>query len=393
MKHTRGFVVAMAVTTLLTGVPEAQARDTVPTDAEAPVVYTGGTTVRCGDTITEHTKLTRDLYCPSSAPFALQLDGPGIVLDLGGYTVRRTGPVNFTSQGIVVANGRMVRNGTVQGFASGITTTSGETSLNLRLHALAILDNGIGVYNRASNANFLITDSRLSGSAVGLRGEFDASTGNFDVRSSIFTHNELAMIADYHDIDVLDSTFTSNESVFFCWEGLIRIRSSTIAWNDAVGTAHNDGEGPRRCYETRFENTLIANNAAFAPPGEPVWSPLDLSMLDTLVVSNGTGLQAAAVNVYIDGNTFHDNASGLTLSDRAGPSGGTLTGIVRGNQFLSNDGDGLRVVPPSTPTVLDNVALGNAGFGIYAPTAFDGGGNVARDNTAGDCVGIICSPF
>ncbi|NRD47727.1 right-handed parallel beta-helix repeat-containing protein [Corallococcus exiguus] len=392
MKHTRGFVVAMAVTTLLTGVPEAQARDTVPTDAEAPVVYTGGTTVRCGDTITEHTKLTRDLYCPSSAPFALQLDGPGIVLDLGGYTVRRTGPVNFTSQGIVVANGRMVRNGTVQGFASGITTTSGETSLNLRLHALAILDNSIGVYNRASAANFLITECRVSGNSFGMRGEIDASSGSFDVRSSVFTHNEFAMLADFHAIDVLDSTFTSNGSAFNCWDGLVRIRSSTIAWNDSVGEIRND-PGFRTCNEIRFENTLIANNAAFAPASEPVWNPLKLSMIDSLVVSNGTGLEAAAVNVYVDGNTFYDNASGLTLSDRAGFPSGPLTGIVRGNQFLSNDGDGLRVEPPSTPTVINNVALGNAGFGIYAPTAFDGGGNVARNNTAGNCVGIVCALY
>ncbi|WP_158619953.1 hypothetical protein [Corallococcus sicarius] len=33
------------------------------------------------------------------------------------------------------------------------------------------------------------------------------------------------------------------------------------------------------------------------------------------------------------------------------------------------------------------------GFGIHAPTAFDGGGNVARDDGAGDCVGIVCAPF
>ncbi|MHA7631601.1 right-handed parallel beta-helix repeat-containing protein [Corallococcus sp. M7] len=393
MNQTRGFAMVMAMTTLLTGASDVQARDTVPSDAEAPVVFTGGATVRCGDTLTENTRLTRDLNCPSSAPFALQVDGPGIVLDLGGYTVRRTGPANFTSQGIVVANGRMVRNGTVQGFASGITTTFDATMLNLRLHALALVDNNVGVYNRATGANFLITDSRLSGSEVGLRGEFDAATGSFDVRSSIFTHNELAMIADFHDIDVLDSTFTANGLAFYCWQGLIRIRSSTLAWNDTVGTIPNEVDGPRFCSGMRLENTLIANNAALAPTSNPAWEPLNFSMVDSLVVHNGTGLRATAETVYIDGNTFHDNASGLTLSDRIGFSVTPLTGIVRGNQFLSNDGDGLRVQPTSMPTVINNLALNNTGFGIYAPTAFDGGGNVARNNTAGDCVGIVCSPF
>ncbi|RKG90088.1 right-handed parallel beta-helix repeat-containing protein [Corallococcus sp. CA049B] len=394
MKQTRGFAVAMVVTTILTGAPDVQARDTTPSDGDAEVTFTPtGHGVRCGDTLTTNTLLTHDLQCPSSAPFALQVDGDGIVLDLGGHTIRRTGPENYESQGVVIANGRMVRNGTVQGFGKGITTTYNAEHLNVRLHQLAILDNEEGVHNLALGANFLVTNSRLSGNGTGLSGEFDASTGSFDVRSSVFSNNGTAMFADAHGIDVLDSTFTSNGRAFFCWDGLIRFRSSTIAWNDTVGTIPNDGDGYRICSEIRFENTLIANNAAFAQTTIPVWQPHKLSMIDSLVVHNGTGLQAYTLTVYIDGNIFHDNASGLTLSDREGFSTVPLTGIVRGNQFLANDGDGLRVQPPSTPTVIDNLALNNTGFGIYAPTAFDGGGNVARNNTAGNCVGIVCSPF
>ncbi|RKI01758.1 right-handed parallel beta-helix repeat-containing protein [Corallococcus sp. AB038B] len=394
MKQTRGFVVAMAVTSLLTGAPDAQARDTVPFDADAEVTFKGGSHVRCGDTITEHTRLTRDLYCPSSAPFALQVVGEGIVLDLGGHTVRRTGPANSASQGIALWSNSMVRNGTVQGFGRAISTPEDSNTTYVRLHKLALLDNGVGVYHWGSFATFLITECRLSGNVRGLSGEFDASNGNFDVRSSVFTHNEIAMFADYHGIDVLDSTFTANGSAVYCWHGTVRFRSSTLAWNDAVSTIPNDGADARVCSEMRFENTLIANNTAFAPATTPVWEPLKLSMLDSLAVHNGTELQVAAQTVYIDGNTFHDNAGGLTLSTREGPTTpGPLTGIVRGNQFLSNDGDGLRVEPPSTPTVINNLALNNTGFGIYAPTAFDGGGNVARNNTAGDCVGIVCAMY
>ncbi|WP_332468431.1 right-handed parallel beta-helix repeat-containing protein [Cystobacter fuscus] len=379
------------MTTLFTGAPDVQARGTTPSDADGEVTFTAGLTVHCGDTLTTHTRLTHDLHCPSSAPFALQLDGDGIVLDLGGYTIRRTGPENKNSQGIVIARGWMVRNGTVKGFGRAVMIPPGSGTLNVRLHKLALLDNTSAVYNYATT-NFLITECRVSGNGVGLNRELDAGFGGFDVRSSVFTHNELAMLGDFHSIDVLDSTFTSNGRVFLCWESNIRIRSSTIAWNDAVGNIPND-PGFRLCRQIRFENTLIANNAAFAPATDPVWNPLNLSMLDTLVVRNGTGLEAAAGMVYIDGNTFYDNASGLTLSDRAGFPYTSLTGIVRGNQFLANDGDGLRVQPPSTPTVLNNLALGNAGFGIYAPTASDGGGNVARGNTAGDCVGIVCAMY
>lgn len=391
MMQARGFVMAMAMTALLATASDVQARGTVPSNAEADVTFKSGSAVRCGDTLTEHTKLTRDLNCPSSAPFALRVVGEGLVLDLGGHTVRRTGPANDDAHGIELQNNSTVRNGTVQGFGQAITIPIGSDATNVRLHRLALLDNDAAVYNYG-HVYFLITECRVSGNTVGLTLEFDEGTGTFDVRSSVFTHNGLAMVGDFHNIDVLDSTFTSNGIVFLCWQGNVRIRSSTIAWNDAVGRIPND-PGFRLCTQMRFENTLVTNNAALAPAIDPVWNPINLSMLDTLVTRNGTGLDAAAAVVYIDGNTFYDNASGLSLSDRAGFPFTSLTGIVRDNQFLSNDGDGLRVQPPSAPTVINNVALGNAGFGIYAPTAFDGGGNVARDNAAGDCVGIVCSMF
>ncbi|NPC69657.1 right-handed parallel beta-helix repeat-containing protein [Corallococcus exiguus] len=392
MKQTRGFAVVMAVTTLLTGAPDVLARDTVPSNVEPKVILKSGHAVQCGDTLTESTILTHDLNCPGSAPYALELDGADLLLDLGGYTIRRTGPEVPGSFGIVVSHARMIRNGTVQGFGYGIDISFSSTTANLRLHELALLDNGYGVYSE-SQTNFLITHCRLSGNGRGLSSEFDASTGMFDVRSSIFTDNGTAMVADFHHIDVLDSTFTSNGLVSNCFGGSFRFRTSTIAWNDAVGRMQVDQGGPYTCGEMRFENSLIANNAAFAPADRPVWETNRLAMINTLAVSNGLGLQVTALTVYVDGNTFYDNGGGLTLSDLPAPVPVPLTGIVRGNQFLSNDGDGLRVQPPSTPTVLNNVALGNAGFGIYAPTAFDGDGNVARDNAAGDCVGIVCSPF
>ncbi|RKH53845.1 right-handed parallel beta-helix repeat-containing protein [Corallococcus sp. AB049A] len=393
MKQMRGFTLALAVSTLLTGAQDVQARGTVPSDAEGEVTFTAGATVHCGDTLTTHTRLTHDLNCPSSAPFALQLDGADIVLDLGGYTIRRTGPANDESQGVVIARGRMVRNGTIRGFGSGITTTFNAGTLYVRLHELALLDNNIGVYDQASYGNFLITNSRLSGNGQGLSSAFDASDGNFDVRSSVFTHNATAMIADFHNIDVLDSTFTSNGVVIHCFGGAFRVRGSTLAWNDAVGRMQFDFGGPYTCNNMRFENSLLANNASFAPTAWPIWQTTRLEMVDTLAVSNGEGLEVQAETVYIDGNTFHDNAEGLSLADLPAAVPTPLTGIVRGNQFLRSGNDGLRVLPPSTPTLINNVALGNAGIGIYAPTAINGGGNVARDNGVADCVGIVCSMY
>ncbi|RKG62575.1 right-handed parallel beta-helix repeat-containing protein [Corallococcus sp. AB011P] len=389
MQQTRGVVVAVTLVTLLTGVPTAQASDPVRSAVDAQVAFNpGGGDVHCGDTLTQHTKLTHDLDCPATAPFALRVAGDGIVLDLGGHTVRRTGPEPLSSRGILVEANSMVRNGTVRGFFIGIVSQPGTGQL--RLHKLALLGNGFAVVNRSST-RFLITECFVSGNGTGLTGEVEMSSGSFDVRASVFTHNEHAAFLYYHSLDVLDSIFTSNGDVFNCVDGNVRFRSSTLAWNTAVGGSQADLVGPLFCSELRFENTLIANNAALATTLE--WQPLKLSMINSWVVSNGTGLQAAIETVYIDGNTFFDNAGGLTLSDRPAYVPYPLIGIVRGNQFLSNDGDGLRVPEPNTPTLIRNVALHNTGFGIYAPTAFDGGGNVARDNGAGNCVGIHCAPY
>ncbi|RKG68718.1 right-handed parallel beta-helix repeat-containing protein [Corallococcus sp. CA054B] len=393
MRKTCDFLVAMAMATMLMGAPAAQARDAVRFDAEAPVAFNlGGGVVQCGDTLTQHTKLTHDLNCPGDIPFALRIGAEGIVLDLGGHTVRRTGPVTPNSQGIAVDFNSMVRNGTVQGFSFGVVTPITSITENLRLHKLVLLDNGYAVYTRF-NTNLLITECRLSGNVSGLASDHGQSSGAFDVRTSVFTHNGTAMTADFHTIDVLDSTFTSNENVLRCLNGSIRIRSSTLAWNASVALLLVDIGGPDTCGNLRFENSLIANNTAFAPAFAPAWQLFRFSMLNSLAVNNGAGLHVAPVDIYMDGNTFHDNAGGLTLSDTPLEFPITLTGIVRGNQFLRNDGDGLRVLAPSTPVLINNVALGNTGWGIHAPTAFNGGGNVARDNGAGDCFGIVCAPY
>ncbi|RKH43854.1 NosD domain-containing protein [Corallococcus sicarius] len=390
MRQARGFIIVGTMAALLAGTPAAQAGGVVEFDAEAKVVNTSGCNVQCGDVITQHTMLTHDLACPGTAPFALKVAGEGVVLDLGGHRVYRTGPETDGSQGIVIEASSMVRNGTLQGFDLGYVVDNGT---NVRLHQLALVDNRIGVYNRNSYTRFLITNSRFSGNDTGVSSEFAASNGEFDIRSTVFSHNGRAIFTGSHGVDVLDSTFTSNGLAVYCFGGRARFRSSTLVENTAVGTMRLDFGGPYTCDEMRFEDSLIANNTALAPPTDPVWETVRLSMLDTWVVNNGSGLQAAANTVYLDGNTLWDNGGGLTLSDLPEAVPTPLTGIVRDNRFLRNDGDGLRVLPPSTPTLISNVALGNTGWGIYAPTAFDGGGNVARDNGTGDCVGVLCTPY
>ncbi|MCY1046159.1 right-handed parallel beta-helix repeat-containing protein [Corallococcus sp. bb12-1] len=376
----------------------SQVRDWVGAVALASVFMEGGAAqaegnaVQCGDTLTQHTRLTRDLVCPGTEAPALRVVGEGIVLDLGGHTVRRSGPAMGDSQGIVVEANGTVRNGTIRGFRWGYVLDSGAD--NVRLHELSLVDNGTAIYHRGGYARFLITNSSLRGNTTGMSSAFDEATGEFNIRSSFFTGNGRVMFVDAHDVDVVESTFNSNENVIECFNGNIRIRSSTLAMNTAVGSlAFDPAGGFDFCAELRFEDTMIANNTALAPPEAPVWGPFRFVMRNSWVVNNGSGLHAGSRTVYLEGNTFWDNAGGLTLADLPETVPYPLTGIVRGNHFLRNASDGFRVLAPSTPTVVGNTAMNNVGWGIHAPTAYDAGGNVARGNGAGNCEGVACSAF
>ncbi|RKH65759.1 right-handed parallel beta-helix repeat-containing protein [Corallococcus aberystwythensis] len=388
MHKAKGFFATMAIAGLALGSPDALAADRESLDARLQQAKTVECDVQCGDVITQHTKLTHDLSCPGTDEPALRVEGDGIVLDLGGHTVSRSGPVQRDTLGIVVASDSMVRNGTIRGFQRGVQT---QGAAYLRLHALTFADNGAAVYNFAGNY-FLVTNSRFIGNGAGFSSEIDASAGTFDVRSSHFENNRLAIYLDSHTADVLNSTFTSNEVVVYCFAGSARIRSSTLSRNQAVVNAAYQFQSRDICDEIRFEGSIISSNTALGPTEAPAWKLARFAMLDTLVVGNGSGLTAETWRVYAHGNTFWNNAGGLTLADSPIVSG-PQTGIVRANRFLNNAGDGLRVLPPSKPTVIGNLAVGNTGWGIHAPTAYDGGGNVARNNGAGQCEGVTCTPF
>ncbi|MBZ4420110.1 right-handed parallel beta-helix repeat-containing protein [Myxococcus sp. RHSTA-1-4] len=345
--------------------------------------------VRCGDTITRNTRLTHDLACPGTNGPALRITRAGVVLDLGGHTVRRSGPDTGGSEGIVVEADSTVRNGTIRGFSWGYIVDSGQ---DVRLSRLTFIDNWAAVYNRyGSFTNIHVTDCRLLRNRVGLGSEQDAGNGTFKVKSSLFSGNGLAFSANFHSVDVDRSTFSSNELVFWCPDGSVTFRSSLLFRNQVVGWVPLGEFGYGTCYEARFFNTVIAGNGALAPAVEPAWEPFDLVLRDSYVAGNDTGLEARARTLDVRGNTWWENGSGLTVAEPPELLQPSVTGTVSGNRFLRNRGDGLRVTFPGTLTVSGNVAIGNTGWGIHAPGVIDGGGNVARGNGAGDCFGVVCA--
>lgn len=343
--------------------------------------------VRCGEVLTRSTRLTRDLVCPGTPVPALTIAAPGVVLDLGGHSVRRSGAGTEDSEGIAAEAPSAVRNGKIRGFNVGFRYDG-----DVRLHDVALVDNWTAIYHRQGYSRLVITESRLSGNSFGIRSEFDAASGNLDVRNSRFTGNELVLLVDDHEVHVSGSTFTSNTNVLYCYYGRVYFRSSTLAWNTSVADLTWNNAGFDNCYELVFDNTVIANNTAFGTPEHPDWEPFDFQLRNSWVMNNGDGLRLSTRTLDVQGNLWWANAGGLTLADLPEFEPTPLEGTVHNNRFLMNDGDGLRVLPGSTPTVSSNFCQGNTGWGIHAPTAIDGGGNVARGNGAGGCVGVACAP-
>lgn len=382
MLRARGLVIGVvAAGVLLAGVASAWDEDSGAEGVSAAL--------HCGDTITRSTRLTRDLACPGSPEPALRIVGENVTLDLGGHTVRGTAPDGSESEGIAVMADSTVRNGTIRGFRFGYVLYGGS---NVALSRLTFVDNGLALYNRGT-ATFTISNSRLLGNSVGLTSEQDASSGAFLVRSTLFLGNGLAISANnFHSVEVLQSTFALNDTVFSCRYGSFAFTSSWILQNTVVAEIPFDEGGYQLCTEVSLVDTVISRNQALASTAQPVWKPFSLVLRDSHVVANGSGALVRTNEAHIEGSTWQDNGGGLTLAETLQYLQPTLTGTVSDNHFLRNRGDGFRVTVSSTLTLSGNVAIGNTGWGIHAPGVIDGGGNVARRNGAGNCVGVLCSP-
>ncbi|MBZ4373829.1 right-handed parallel beta-helix repeat-containing protein [Corallococcus sp. AS-1-6] len=380
MRRIRDGIVTWPLALLLLAATTAKATTQETEDFESRAV-------RCGDVLTRSTRLTRDLVCAGTPIPALRIAAPGVVLDLGGHTVRRAGSGPGETVGIDARSDSTVRNGTIQGFNRGYTYDA-----TVHLHQVAFVGNGTAIYHANGSGGLLLTDSRVSGNSQGFGSEFDATVGAIDIRGSRFTGNGLGLYVDYHDTRISGSAFTSNEMALFCYSGNVHIRSSTFTENASVAKLTWDNGRFDNCYELVFENSILANNTAFGTPEDPEWQAFDFQMRDTWVMNNGEGLRLAAQTLDLRDTLWWDNEGGLTLSNLPDFEPVPQEGPVHNNHFMMNRGDGLRVLPGGTPTLSNNVCQDNSGWGIHAPTAIDGGGNVARRNGAGGCVGVTCAP-
>ncbi len=116
----------------------------------------------CGDVVEQSTVLDGDIGpCPGDG---LVVRGAGVTLDLGGHVVRGTG--SFASAGIRIdADVVRVRNGTVTGFSSGVSTVRSFGSVE----RLAVVGNGTGVSMFGGMGNAVTGSSVRGNSSDGIQ--------------------------------------------------------------------------------------------------------------------------------------------------------------------------------------------------------------------------------
>lgn len=80
----------------------------------------------CGQTLTENYTLIRDLECDNISGYAIRIGASGITLDLGGHKVKWDMIKNGYSEGVIIEGQDhvLIRNGTLEGFGSGIASRS-----------------------------------------------------------------------------------------------------------------------------------------------------------------------------------------------------------------------------------------------------------------------------
>ncbi len=176
--------------------------------------------VPCGAVLTTSARLAADVVCPGGQGLTLAADG--IELNLNGHDLTGPGAASTLTTGVLVeADGVVVRNGRVSGWASGVRAGV-DRDLRLALQTSSATVRGV----------------RLEGNGTGAHA---IDGGSLSVRGSRLAGNGLGGYA-YHRGRLLveGSTAEGNDTGLFAYgddrDGLV-VRGSTVRGNRSSGVA------------------------------------------------------------------------------------------------------------------------------------------------------------
>ena len=330
--------------------------------------------VACGDTISANVRLSTDLIC--EGPVGLSLS-PGVTLDLGGHTLKGAGRESGTAISVLTGDGTVldlpiaVRNGSLAAWTTGVDSYSGGGTVDFRKMRVTDVTTALGGIGITYN----VRDSRFTDNDSGVLVLF----GSVSVLRSTFVRNRQAVtLAGSGTLTVSGSVFRDNAEAVGCSEVILNVSRSTFLRNERAISGW-------WCEGAKIaDNNFTANGVAY----HDEWGPGDGrdELRGNRFVGNDTAV-STQVSVYLRSNTFFGNDTGLRAVDYPEPLFAEVVELDR-NKFRGN-GDAVYIEIDAR--IRSTSAIGNRGYGIYAPRAIDLGGNIARGNgIEPQCTGVVC---
>jgi large repetitive protein len=320
----------------------------------------------CGDTITVDTTLDRDLAaCPSNG---LMIGADDITLDLNGHTISGDGKLvrrcpRQQPCDVGIANdghsGVTVRNGSLQGFATGVVVLRGRDN---RLAELASSRNQFFGYVIAESARTVIRDSSGNdnpapdGDGLGVFGSHDLR-----IVGNSFRRNGLGMHIESSTDNLIKENVVARNSDFgiFLEADGNQVRGNKSIRDGATGIVVGPGS----------RNVIAGNRVSGGGEG--------------IAIEKGRG------NVVLRNVVARTRHSGIRLGIGDPPIGSTNT-LVRGNVVTAAGKDGFVVaksdrnallrrntarrsgddgfdINSRSARLIGNLAVGSADHGIEAP--------------------------
>jgi parallel beta-helix repeat protein len=402
----------------LAGFAAATAVTAAPAAADPPL--------RCGQTVTVSTTLTRDLV--GCAGNGLVVGADGITIDLAGHSIRGTnapdsvGIADDGHPGVTIVNGRIA-----DFFASGVSLHDAPRSVVRGLRVVRIGAGGVdgdasaGILVKAS-AGVRVTESTIAADVVAFQSDGIDVLGSpgVVVRGNRIERNPWngVVVIESPDAQIVDNALNDNGNqgieVNAASDGIL------IARNRARGNAQSGLVVGASSGARVVDNQLSGNTAA----GLFMFDLVDSLIAGNDSTGNGAGFELAGGQFGSHGNRLRGNRAdanddvGIVLDGNAN-SNKVVGNVARGNRGA--DGGGIIVAASTGNLIADNVANGNVavGIGVFedAPGdsagnslarnvanrngghgidavagSVDGGGNQAHANrTPPDCVGVACS--
>jgi parallel beta-helix repeat protein len=402
----------------LAGALAASAVLAAPAAAQAPI--------RCGDTITVSTTLTRDLV--GCAGNGLVIGADGITIDLAGHSIRginargSSGIVDNGHAGVTIANGKIA-----DFFASGVSLHGAPRSIVRDVRVVRI---GAGGVEPETSAGILIeasAETRVSGSTIAGDVESYQSDGVVVLRSPnvILSCNRIernswngAVVLESPGSQIVGNALDDNGN-----QGIEANAASdgiVLAGNRARGNTQSglvvgalsdgrvignrvSGNGDAGLFMFDLVDSLVAGNVAERNVAGIVLIGGQFGSHGNRLFGNRTD-DNDDVGIVLDGQANSNQVVGNVARGNRGPDGGGIivvasTGnLIAGNLSSDNASVGIGIFEGDPGdsvgnSLARNVANANGGHGIDAIAgSIDGGGNRAhRNRTPPDCVGVTCS--